>query len=349
MKTSIRKIKRKLCYLIIEANGHSINWKHISKKSKGSKKKTLKFTGVANDPKKTIYFSSIGNFINNIPSVFTIDSPDYLLAQNYLTKEFISFSNPKIFFSREPYAHLTPETLMNLKKHDLKPFLYLYEEKDVAERMFYVVFNDNKEEKIKKLEKIIYKKRLKCCCIINRYSEKKGLNLLRERIRFVNAFGKDIDIFGAAPGNEVNKWKSYSNYYGSVKNKIKTLMNYNFTIAFENSDYPGYITEKIIHAFIAGTIPLYWGGGEYLKDTIPADCFINCKNKEPGEIYNLVKSMKYEDILEYRKAALRFLKTEAADKFTRCYWALGIVKRLARHRIGNLYKIDLNKIIAGKF
>ena len=126
-------------------------------------------------------------------------------------------------------------------------------------------------------------------------------------------------------------------------------MNYNFTIAFENSDYPGYITEKIIHAFIAGTIPLYWGGGEYLKDTIPADCFINCKNKEPGEIYNLVKSMKYEDILEYRKAALRFLKTEAADKFTRCYWALGIVKRLARHRIGNLYKIDLNKIIAGKF
>jgi hypothetical protein len=219
---------------------------------------------------------------------------------------------------------------LNLKKNELRPFLYLYEEKDASKRMFYVVFNDNKDKKIKRLEKIIYKERAKCCCIVNRYSEKEGLNLLKERIRFVNAFGKDIDIFSAAPGNEVNKWESYPNYYGSIKNKIKTLMNYNFTIAFENSDYPGYITEKIIHAFIAGTIPLYWGGGDYLNDTIPEDCFINCKNKEPGEIYDLVRLMKYKKILEYRKAALRFLETKKAEKFTRRYWALEIIKRLEK-------------------
>jgi Glycosyltransferase family 10 (fucosyltransferase) C-term len=330
LKTFIIKIIRKLCYLIIETNGQSINWKYISKNRHHSKKKTLKFTGVANDSKKTIYFSSIENFINNIPSIFKIDSPDFLLAQNYLTKEFVSFTGPKIFFSREPYTHLTPETLLNLKNDKLKPFLYFYDEKDISKRMFYVVFNDNKERKIKKLENVIHKKRFKCCCIINRYSEKKEDNLLKERIRYVNAFGNDMDIFGAAPGNEINKWKSYPNYYGSVKNKIKTLMNYNFTIAFENTDHPGYITEKIIQAFIAGTIPLYWGGMEYLKETIPADCFINCKNKEPEEIYNLVKSMKYEKILEYRKAALRFLKTKAADKFTRYHWALEIIKRLEK-------------------
>lgn len=328
------KIIRKLCYLIIEINGRSINCKYISKNNIHSKKKTLKFTGVANDPGKTIYFSSIKNFINNIPSVFAIDSPDYLVAQNYLTEDFISFPGPKVFFSREPHAHVTSETILNLKKDELKSYLYLYDEKDFDERMFYVVFNDNKEEKIKKLERIMYKKRSGCCCIINRYSEKKGLNLLNERIKFVNAFGTDIDIFGAVPGNEINKWKSYSNYYGSVKNKIKTLMNYNFTIAFENSDYPGYITEKVIHAFVAGTIPLYWGGGEYLKETIPAECFINCRNKESGEIYNLVKSMQYEEILEYRKAALRFLKTEAADKFTRLYWAQEVVKRLENLNAG---------------
>ena len=107
-------------------------------------------------------------------------------------------------------------------------------------------------------------------------------------------------------------------------------MNYNFTIAFENCDHPGYITEKIIHAFIAGTIPLYWGGGDYLKETFPADCFINCKNKEPEEIYELAKSMKYNKILEYRKNALEFLKSEAADLFTRRYWADEVIKRLIR-------------------
>jgi Glycosyltransferase family 10 (fucosyltransferase) C-term len=324
----VKKIISKLSYLLIEANGHTLNQKYISKKGSLSKKKTLKFTGVSNDSEKTIYFSSIENFLNNIPSIFKINSPDYLLAQNYLTKEFISFRRPKVFFSREPYTHLTDETLLNLKNDKLKPFLYLYDEKDINRRMFYVVINDNKDKKIKRLERVIDKERVKCCCIINRYLEKKEDDLLKERIRYVNAFGKDIDIFGAAPGNEVNKWIQYPNYYGPVKNKIKTLMNYNFTIAFENCDYPGYITEKIIHAFIAGTVPLYCGGGEFLKETIPSNSFINCKDKLPKDIYNLVISMKFDEILEYRKNALKFLKSEAADKFTRLYWATEVIKRL---------------------
>lgn len=328
MNKIIKKIIRKLSYLIIEANGNSINRKFTSRNRLQPKKKTLKFTGVANEAEKTIYFSSVENFINNVPSIFKIETPNYLIAQNYLNKEFISFRGPKVFFSREPYSYLTHETVMNLNNEDLKPFFYLYDEKDISKRMFYVVFNDNKERKIKKLERIIHRKRFKCCCIINRYSEKAGNNLLRERIKLVNAFGNDIDIFGAAPGNEINKWLEYPNYYGRVKNKIKTLMNYNFTIAFENTDHPGYITEKIIHAFIAGTIPLYWGGGDYLKETFPADCFINCKNKEPEEIYNLVKSMEYDKMLEYKKNALRFLKSEAAAMFTRRYWAIEIIKRL---------------------
>lgn len=333
MNKIVKKIFRELNYFIIKINGHSNILKFINPKSSRSEKESLKFTGIANDAEKVIYFNSIKNFINNIPSIFKIEAAHYLIAQNYLTKEFISFSGPKIFFSREPYTHLTNETMKNLKNKDLKPFFYLYDEKDITKRMFYVVFNDNKEKKIKKLEKIINKKRLKCCCIINRYSEKAGNNLLGERIKFVNAFGKDIDIFGAAQGNEVNKWLAYTNYYGPVKNKIKTLMNYNFTIAFENSDHPGYISEKIIHAFIAGTVPLYWGGGDYLKETIPVDTFINCKNKEPEEIYNLVKSMKYDKILEYRKKAVSFLKSKAADRFTRRYWADEVIKRLSKNII----------------
>jgi hypothetical protein len=36
-----------------------------------------------------------------------------------------------------------------------------------------------------------------------------------------------------------------------------------FTISFENSQAPGYITEKVLHSKMAGCIPLYWGD----KDT----------------------------------------------------------------------------------
>ena len=35
--------------------------------------------------------------------------------------------------------------------------------------------------------------------------------------------------------------------------------DYKFTFAMENSDINGYITEKIMNAYIAGSIPIYWG------------------------------------------------------------------------------------------
>lgn len=41
--------------------------------------------------------------------------------------------------------------------------------------------------------------------------------------------------------------------------KIDFLSSRKFNIAFEPSSYPGYVTEKILHAFYAGTIPIYWG------------------------------------------------------------------------------------------
>jgi len=57
--------------------------------------------------------------------------------------------------------------------------------------------------------------------------------------------------------------------------KIEFLSKRKFNICFESMSYPGYVTEKILHAFYAGTIPIYWG-----SDTIDADfnnrSFINC-------------------------------------------------------------------------
>lgn len=57
-------------------------------------------------------------------------------------------------------------------------------------------------------------------------------------------------------GIEVHRYGSQSNPVGD---KIDLLSKYKCTIAFENSFYPGYITEKPIHSFLAGTIGLYWG------------------------------------------------------------------------------------------
>jgi alpha(1,3/1,4) fucosyltransferase len=46
------------------------------------------------------------------------------------------------------------------------------------------------------------------------------------------------------------KWRS---------SKVSILSNYRFTISMENVRQPGYSTEKITDAFLAGSIPIYWG------------------------------------------------------------------------------------------
>lgn len=41
--------------------------------------------------------------------------------------------------------------------------------------------------------------------------------------------------------------------------KRRYMEDFRFSLAFENSAHPGYVTEKIADAFIARTIPVYWG------------------------------------------------------------------------------------------
>lgn len=52
--------------------------------------------------------------------------------------------------------------------------------------------------------------------------------------------------------------------YGSqtrpVANKILTLKQYQYSLCFENTYTPGYVTEKIIDSFLGGSRPIYWGG-----------------------------------------------------------------------------------------
>ena len=59
-----------------------------------------------------------------------------------------------------------------------------------------------------------------------------------------------------------------------VADKQAFLSEYKFTIAYENSSYPGYVTEKITDAFWADSLPIYWGNPLVDRDFNPAS-FIN--------------------------------------------------------------------------
>lgn len=70
-----------------------------------------------------------------------------------------------------------------------------------------------------------------------------------------------------------------------------------FSIAFENSSTSGYLTEKIMHAFITNTIPIYWGDPQAIKDFSP-DAFINCHNfNNFKEVVEFVKQIDQDEKL----------------------------------------------------
>jgi hypothetical protein len=60
-----------------------------------------------------------------------------------------------------------------------------------------------------------------------------------------------------------------------VKEKYSVARNYEFMICFENDLYPGYVTEKLVEAYVCETVPLYWGDLGRHNEYINTRSFIN--------------------------------------------------------------------------
>ena len=95
---------------------------------------------------------------------------------------------------------------------------------------------------------------------------------------YSNCFAQDMRtlIF-----EELNKYKQVdsggrylNNIGGFVADKHVFQKKYKFSIAFENTSYDGYVTEKIMEAFAAETIPIYYGDPQIAKDFNPKS-FVN--------------------------------------------------------------------------
>ncbi|MFO1400591.1 MAG: glycosyltransferase family 10 [Steroidobacteraceae bacterium] len=89
---------------------------------------------------------------------------------------------------------------------------------------------------------------------------------LLSRYKRVDSVGQHLNNLREAIGDP---------YQGAwYETKVEYQRKYKFTIAFDNSSVPGYTTEKITHAFLANTIPIYWGNPDVSLDFNPR-AFIN--------------------------------------------------------------------------
>ena len=61
---------------------------------------------------------------------------------------------------------------------------------------------------------------------------------------------------------------------GGQKSKVEFYRNYKFALVCENSENSGYVTEKLLHAKLAGCVPIYWGDPQVALE-FNKDSFIN--------------------------------------------------------------------------
>lgn len=99
--------------------------------------------------------------------------------------------------------------------------------------------------------------------------------------------------------------------------KLSWMRNYKFSITFENSSYPGYTTEKLMHALITDTIPIYWGNPLAGLDFNPK-AFINCHDfKSFDEVIELVKEIDLNENLYKEYLSQPYLKDGVETDFCR--------------------------------
>jgi hypothetical protein len=106
--------------------------------------------------------------------------------------------------------------------------------------------------------------------------------------------------------NKLSEYKQVDSYgkYGipleyGEKNKLDVISNYKFSICFENSIYPGYFTEKLLHAKISGSVPLYYSDSSFNLD-FNSKCCLNMQEIGLDSLYEKVIEIDSNDSL-YRK------------------------------------------------
>ena len=168
--------------------------------------------------------------------------------------EFLKYSCPRIFYTAE---NIRPDFRFcdfavsfdynNYPNHFRMPLYSAY-------------FTNENLTKVRDAKSILNKKTGFCSFVVGNAAK------TEQRISFFNELSKYKEI--ASGGKYAN------NVGGPVANKRDFISKYLFNIAFENSSFPGYTTEKIAEPWLEGCIPIYWGDPEVTRDINP-DCFIN--------------------------------------------------------------------------
>jgi hypothetical protein len=149
--------------------------------------------------------------------------------------------------------------------------------------------------------------------------------LYKDRLDAIRHFSRsaDFDLFGRGWSDVTTLSRIEASAVGRsfrgelpALEKVATLSNYRFALCFENTAFPGYVTEKIFDCFVAGCIPIYLGAPD-IKDLVPAASFIDARDfRDFAGMESFIRALKPEVAREYLVAAAEFMSSKSAERFS---------------------------------
>lgn len=266
----------------------------------------------------------------------TKNNPDYLIFSCF-RRVHMKYTSIKIFYtgeSRRPNFNECDFAFtfdyLNTDRHYRLPLYRLYESYDDL-------------LKPRESENVVSQQRKFCCFLVSNPNAK-------ERIEFFHLLNsyKKVDSGGMVLLNIDNPVPPGT--------ELEWIKNYKFCIAFENTSYPGYTTEKLTNALAVNTVPIYWGNPIVEKD-FNTNAFINAHDYSSFEaVVNEVRKVdndptRYQNILSepifHGNSEPDFLKEEQIIKqFDKIFTSKKhFVSRRIKHKNRLQYQIKTSYLI----
>lgn len=227
------------------------------------------------DKEDNYFINTLRNIYGNEKVVIS-KQPDFLFFSCFGFKN-LRYDCVKIFFTGE---NLAPD--FNICDYAIGMHEIQFEDR-YFRLPFFMLYPEMCQKAIFRNRKDDYVNRKFCCYVI---SNTLGASQRNEMINLLASY-KKIDSGG----------KLNNNVGGPVKDKLKFISDYKFSMCFENSSSVGYTTEKIVEGFAGGGIPIYWGNPNATKEFNP-DAFVNCNDFD-----NLSQALDYIKYLDTDDAA----------------------------------------------
>lgn len=205
------------------------------------------------------HFNVYDNYFTKILSKhfdieITSDHPDFLIY-SWGARDYFNFKNcVRIFYTGE---NIRPD--FTVCDYSISFDYDSYDGRNLRLPL-YVMYGDVNQLLLEKDPEKLLNNKSKFCNFIysnNRAIERNKIFELLSKYKKIDSGGKVLNNIGYL-----------------VENKLDFIKDYKFTIAFENSSYPGYTTEKIFEPMLVDSLPIYWGN-QNVKTDFNTKSFIN--------------------------------------------------------------------------